>query len=528
TDPQCRAALMRPLTALTLMIDFHLWPDHPVFVHVHSLIWYALVIWAAAVLYRRLIGLDHAAWIVGLAAILFAIDDAHGIPAGWLANRNALIACFFGIGALIFHDCWRSDGWRPGLVLAPLALFAGLLGKEEAVSTGGYLLAYAVFLDRGALKSRLVSLLPYLAVGAVWLILHRGLGHGVSMSEVYADPAADPGRFVLRVMQYAPILLLGQWAPLPSDLSVALSAGGFRMVWIIALLVICALAALFAPLLTRNRVARFWCLGMVLATFPISAIFPGDRLLMFVGLGAMGLLALWLGESVVGSSVARTGSMGRRATRVAGVALIGVHLVLSPLLLPVMAGAMGVIGGIVTRPYETLPDDPEFATQTAIIVNPIACIAESLMVRHRIEAGLPVPRRSLSLTPSCCAATLTRTDETTLVVRPQGGYLPPHRWWPPEAGPPPLLSNRYHLQHLDHLVRSRDNPMRLGETVELTTAVIEITALTDDGRPAEATFRFRKPLEDPSLRWFQMNRNRYSTFKVPAVGQTVTVPSPLD
>ncbi|MCP4246339.1 MAG: hypothetical protein GY778_04750, partial [bacterium] len=147
---------------------------------------------------------------------------------------------------------------------------------------------------------------------------------------------------------------------------------------------------------------------------------------------------------------------------------------------------------------------------------------------HRLELGLPVPRRSLSLTPSSCPATLTRIDEHTLVVRPQGGYLPPHRWWPTEAGPTPIMSNRYHLQHLDHLVRSRDNPMRLGETIELTTAVIEITALTDDGRPAEATFRFRKPLEDPSLRWFRMNRTQYIPFEPPIVGQTVTVPSPLD
>ncbi|MCP4248476.1 MAG: hypothetical protein GY778_15620, partial [bacterium] len=360
TDLQSRAAFMRPLTALTLMIDFYLWPDHPVLIHVHSLIWYGLVIWAAAVLYRRLIGRDHAAWIVGLAAILFAIDDAHGMPAGWLANRNALIAALFGIGALIFHDRWRRDGWGPGLVLAPLALFAGLLGKEEAVATGGYLLAYAVFLERGALKSRVLSLLPYLAVAVVWLILHRGLGHGVSTSEVYVDPAVDPGRFLFRVTQYGPMLLLGQWTPLPADLSVGMSAGAFRVLWIAALLLLAVLTALFAKLLVRSPLARFWCLGMVLATVPVSAVFPGERSLMFVGLGAMGLLALWLGGSGDGAPASKPEPDRRRATQAARVVLIGIHLVLSSLLLPVTAGAMRVVGGIFTRPYETLPDDPEF------------------------------------------------------------------------------------------------------------------------------------------------------------------------
>jgi len=70
--------------------------------------------------------------------------------------------------------------------------------------------------------------------------------------------------------------------------------------------------------------------------------------------------------------------------------------------------------------------------------------------------------------------------------------------------------------------------MRLGEKVELAAATIEITALTPDGRPAEATFRFRVPLEDPSLRWFQCTRGDFEPFAPPAIGQTVRLPSPLD
>ena len=57
------------------------------------------------------------------------------------------------------------------------------------------------------------------------------------------------------------------------------------------------LAAALAPLLRRDREARFWTLGMVLALLPISATFPANRLLFFVGLGAMALLARLLASA---------------------------------------------------------------------------------------------------------------------------------------------------------------------------------------------------------------------------------------
>jgi len=528
TDVQCRARLMRPLTALTMMVDHRLWTDWPVLMHLHSLVWYGLVILAAAALYRRVIGPTHPIWIAGLAALLFAVDDAHAVPAGWLANRNALVAGFFGICTILAHDRWRRDGWKPGMVLAPLALLAALLGKEEAVSVGGYLLAYALFLDRGSWRRRLAALWPCLLAGALWFGLHRGLGYGVFASEVYVDPLTDPARFAQRVVQYAPALLLGQLALPPSDLAASFSTSAFWAYWLAAVVLLVLLGLMFAPLLARSAVARFWGLGMVLGAVPICAIFPGDRLLMFVGLGAMPLLALWLGGLLERADWLWPSLWWRRPARLVATLLIAIHLLLAPPALAAASVSMRFIGGIFNDSYATLPDEPEFADQTAVFVNEAACIARSLMFHYRRSRSQPVPLRSLTLSPSCCAATLTRTDERTLVVRPHGGYLRPHRWVPPDEESPPPLTSRYHLQHLDHLVRSSDRPMRLGERVELTTATIEITKRTGDGRPAEATFRFNKPLEDPSLRWFVLRRGVYQPFTPPTVGQTVEVPSPLD
>ena len=50
-------------------------------------------------------------------------------------------------------------------------------------------------------------------------------------------------------------------------------------------------AVLFIPLIMRDRVARFWGLGALLSLIPIAAVGPENRLLGFVGLGSMALLA---------------------------------------------------------------------------------------------------------------------------------------------------------------------------------------------------------------------------------------------
>ena len=55
--------------------------------------------------------------------------------------------------------------------------------------------------------------------------------------------------------------------------------------------------------------------------------------------------------------------------------------------------------------------------------------------------------------------------------------------------------------------RSTDaSPMRLGERIELTGVTVEITAVTADGRPAEATFRFASSLDDKSLIWLEWRK----------------------
>ena len=77
---------------------------------------------------------------------------------------------------------------------------------------------------------------------------------------------------------------------------------------VFSVVVVAVLAGLFIPLAVRDRVARFWGLGVLLSLVPIAAVGPENRLLGFVGFGVDGTSrAVGTGGLFAGTS-ARAGS----------------------------------------------------------------------------------------------------------------------------------------------------------------------------------------------------------------------------
>ena len=134
----------------------------------------------------------------------------------------------------IFHDRSRKDGSRPAAFLAPLLLLAALFTKEEGLGTCAYLAAYALFVDRAGWRRGCLALLPYAAVVLAWRAVRSAWGYGVWNMGVYVDPLTDPGRFAAAVVQRAPILLLGQWTPIPAEVTVVLRPFFAGLLWWVA------------------------------------------------------------------------------------------------------------------------------------------------------------------------------------------------------------------------------------------------------------------------------------------------------
>ncbi len=497
TNLHVRLRFLRPVSSLTHALDYALWPSSAIAMHAHSLVWLGLAFVAAAFFYRRFLP---ERWLAALAFLLYAVDDAHGPTLGWVANRNALVALALALPAVAVHDRWRKDGWRPGAWLAPLLLGVGLLAGESALATGAYLVAHALWLDEGRLLGRVLRLWRYGLVVILWRAVYVALHYGATGSGIYLDPVRDPLHFASHFVSRFFLLALGQLAFPWSDFGTLYQYVGPRLelkIVLLGVVVTGAFALLVVPLWRASATARFFATGTLLSLIPICSTFPADRLLWFVGLGAMGLVAQLLATP------------GPRILRTVTVAiLVLLHLVMAPLLLPIRARSMVTIDNALRMVNESIPQTPDIADKTLILVNPAGDAFAGYVTLMRAALGQQRPARLRWLTAGTSSVRVRRLDERTLLVRPQAGFLD---------------------KDADRLFRNvRRDPLPPGTRVRITGLTIEVTETLPDGRPAAATFTFDVSLDDPSLIWLAWRPvGGFAPFKVPAVGKEVELP-PID
>jgi hypothetical protein len=442
-------------------------------------------------LYRKVLGPASLA-VAGLAACLFAVDSTRGAASYVVDYRNGVGALFFCVLTLLTHRRLRNQGWRPGAYLGPALLAVTLLSAEVGVATVAYLVAYALVIDRGTLRERAASLLPYVAVVLAWQLLYVGAGYGVRGSGAYMNPLAQPARFLGAFLTRGPSYLLGLWTDL--DLALFLLGAG-RKLALLGVVTSIAVGALLVPLLRRDATARFWALGSLLCLLPISALHLDGRRLLFAGLGSAGLVAQLL---VSAHRPPEACPRWRRAAlALAGLALVSSRLLLGPLLLFLKAQPTPAVG---RTPLLDLPVDYTVERQTLVILNPPTSLVMMALPFVQAVEGRAVPLRLRGLAASRASGTATRTDDYTLAVRVKGGYL---------------------SELDDTLFREPRRALTPGDRLDLPGLAVEVLSVKEDGRPWEVRFRFDVPLEHPSLRWRQWKGRGYEPFRPPPVGGAV-------
>ena len=234
---------------------------------------------------------------------------------------------------------------------------------------------------------------------------------------------------------------------------------------------------------------------MLLAVVPITAGFPHDRLLFFVGIGGMALLAMLL-VRLFDRKVST--EMGR----LFGWALIVVHVVIAAPLQLAMSKSISSQEPIYANPPRSLPDDPRLEAQRLVIVNtPNAFYGQYTLIVRRFDSK-PAPRSILMLAPGTSSLTLERSSEHALSIEAKDGWL----------GSP-----------FDNVYRDSIERFPNDYQVRLSDIEIRVVALTEDGRPKRVHFTFERELEDDSLRWVRYEDGRYVPFEPPAVGQTAVI-----
>jgi len=254
-------------------------------------------------------------------------------------------------------------------------------------------------------------------------------------------------------------------------------------------------AWLLVPILRRDAVARFWALGMFLAVAPLSATFPSDRLLLFVGLGGSALVTRILDTWV--RSWLESGKASARAVVAALFAVL--HVAVSPLLLAARSAQMELFGVAADRAQAALPSDPSITGKTIVIVAAPTLLFSSYIPAERRVLGLPYARHQYVLASASSAITVERNGPHGLTLRPEHGFL---------------------YTPLERHYRG-SSPLQVGQAVQLSAMTARISALSD-GRPSAVDFDFTGP--ESSYEFVTWKGDRFVPFELPAPGGAVQLP----
>ena len=311
----------------------------------------------------------------------------------------------------------------------------------------------------------------------------------------------DPLRLLSAICFRLPILVVGLFTHIRSSGALAGPPGTAELLSYIGLAIIVLLTIILWPLLRRDAFARFFAVSTLLALIPSCATYPHDRMLMWSGIGAMGLIARFLTAAFGSDAGLLPVSLAYRwLWRVVAIGAIIVHLIVSPISKPrVIADWKDRISSMYIPPQ----DDPALKGQSVLLVNgPLAIVSSHFQVMQAAQ-GLPIPKHVRILAPSFAPMELKRPDEKTLILRPAGGYI---------------------AQPFDRLYCSRERILPVGHVVELSDVSIEILSQTADGRPASIACHFEVPLEDPSLRWLTWQTGGYQSWTPLEVGSSEALP----
>lgn len=452
-----RYQFWRPLAELSHWLDHVLWRDVAFLMHVQSLAWY---LGLGAVLYRLYgrVGMQPLAVIAAMA--LFLWDSTHGLTLGWVANRNAIMAALFGVLCLMSFLDWRESGSCGTLVVSLFWLLCSLFSGEIGISTCAYLGAYALVADKAGYRRGLLALWPYVLVSVAWWMLYK-LGHfGANNSDTnYIDPLESPLIFASKVGERIPVLLFAQFGLVPADVF-GFNPDGMFVFSVVALLCLALVFLILLPLLKRSAVARFWLLGCLFSAAPISASIPADRNLLMVGIGASALLGL-LFEMVLANLITS------RFVRGGAYVLFSIHLVISPLLMPLFSYSPKVWSQLMAlHVNQRMPIDSSHERVLLFGLSmPISLATTPMRFAHK----LTVPERLWLMSSDAMDFTIRRVAANRIEIESEKGMI-----------------NEFEQSVRD---LSRE-PLQVGQVVTTDGMRLEVKKLDGEGHPLVIALEF--------------------------------------
>jgi hypothetical protein len=496
TDPELELAAMRPLSAALVVLDVRWFGHDPWPMHLHSLIWWIAMLLVAG---RLLLQVLPARWAL-LTFALFVLDECHGFPLAWLANRNAIVAATFGFAAVLEHLRWREHAVAYARWTATPALALALTAGEYGLCAAAYLAAYELVSVRA---HRLRALVPTLVVLLAWALLHRLGGYGSFASGAYLDPASEPIAWLAAAAIRMPVLIAGFLLALPTG-TLALYPGTLFPQVLAGVLAALGLAALLPAVARRlppeSRARLRWLvLAMLLAILPVLSSFVSARVLVVPALAGHAVLAAVILDGLARARVARL-----RAAL--AIVLLLAHLGLATAWGRVELHDVGEVNRRTNDAALHMPvDDARIAEQRLVVLtaNDPSTLLYPPLQRH--FAGSPLPRAWWVLSMAPHPHRLHRIAVDAFELEVEGGAM--------------LRGGA------EQLLRRPDRLPSNGDVLAVDGLTITICAVDAEGFPTRVRYAFDRPLEDGSLVFLLVARRGIIRYPLGPVGSSVPIPA---
>jgi hypothetical protein len=484
----------RPISEISHWIDHRLWRDHPAIMHLHSILWYGLLCALVGLLYRQLASAPLAA---GAALLIYALDSTHGFCVGWLSSRNALLAATFGMGSLLMYVRWHDTGRRLDQGLSLVLLGLSLLSAEAGVGTAAYLGAFALIMDRHGPLKGLMRLAPHAVLTIAWWITYKELGFGAANADAYyIDPNTSPGLFLMKMLERIPVMLGSQYGLIPAEVY------GFAGKPVPAYVGLCVLyvAAVFALMrhtLRLHKTSRFWMLGSLFALVPVASALPADRNLLFVSIGG----AMLIGEIFAGW-IQTPKAQGFKQQLGSGVIalFLALHMVFSPLLLPLMAYSPRIWTQQMQLEAVHLPDIDTLPQKNLILAGtPLPAALGMVPVRYAEK--LPLPGKVWLLTSQQKPLTLTRVSTEEIVISAEQGFV---------------------NETEESLRNTQIFPFTVGDKIVHTGMTLEVLSINEMAKPMSLRMVIA-PEQVSNTLILKWQNGAYQVLGLPDVGSTITL-----
>ncbi len=514
TDPEFKVRFFRPVTSVSIFVDYMVWRDWAPGYHITSLTLFGALLALTYRLYRNL-GVPAPAALWSLAFLAF--EDSAVVPVGWIANRNTLLAALFVVATILMIHRYRRSANR-WYLFAAVACFALACGSKESGLVAMPIVALYLFLFDGpsATGARLVPsetalaacrrtarspvLWGFAVLACVYVAGYVLAGYGTRAGQ-YATPWLDTGEYLYRLAVLVPLGLANLLLGLPTDILFG------RPQWIapavgIAVPLLLAVLVIVARALRGSRPAAF-AIGWALLSFPPEAgVDLFDRLFLGAGVGTALLMGLFVGSLLP----LRERIASRRYASLA----LGAFFILSDTALSIVGTAARSIAWNALAASDRSAaanaelDRPPPPGQTAILVNgPSSMLGWSFLPTWSVLHA-DSTTRAFALQFGRRPLVWTRDGDRTMTLTSESS---------------PFLS-----EHFERLFFGRQPMPSAGTTYETAECTATVMA-TEPGGVRTVRFEFQKSLDDPLYRFLAWQDGRLARMVPPAVGATIRLPA---